>query len=268
MIWYPEFCSCWQQVLEGHSCCLPRFSAFSSHYNNCYWPKNKVKRKENLCSFSKAFISETRCSNPEDEGSGMVLGKKIAIGIFKKMFTLDRSFPHLDRRFHQKMIQWDQRLKWDLELLVLGLQCRRFPIDTTLKVPLWGPIVSQLRPCASCQSWQQSIHGDVELNKVWSAFKKNQIKINSLYVKVYDQLLKINKIKNQFLLPVFFFNGDVAEIIEDRSGCCDPNSSSKFLIWRDVKEIDMMKLTDYERVVLVMSWGLTSTEQCIFRAPF
>ena len=82
MIWYPEFCSCWQQVLEGHSCCLPRFSAFSSHYNNCYWPKNKVRRKENLCSFSKAFISETRCSNPEDEGSGMVLGKKIAIGIW------------------------------------------------------------------------------------------------------------------------------------------------------------------------------------------
>ena len=131
-----------------------------------------MKRKENLCSFSKAFISETRCSNPEDEGSGMVLGKKIAIGIFKKMFTLARSFPYLDRHFHQKMIQWDQRLKWDLELLALDLQCRKFPIDTTIKAPLWGPIVSQPRPCARQQSLQQSIHGDVELNKVWSAFKK------------------------------------------------------------------------------------------------
>ena len=55
MIWYPEFCSSWQQVLEGHSCCLHRFSAFSSHYNNCYWPKNKVKKKPLLLFKSLHF---------------------------------------------------------------------------------------------------------------------------------------------------------------------------------------------------------------------
>ena len=171
MIWYPEFCSSWQQVLEGHSCCLHRFSAFSSHYNNCYWPKNKVKKKT-FAPFQKPSFQRQGVPIPKMKALGWSLEKKLQLEFEFELFTLDRSFPHLDRRFHQKMIQWDQRLKWDLELLVLGLQCRIFPIDTTLKAPLWGPIVSQLRPCASCQSWQQWIHGDDELNKVWSAFKK------------------------------------------------------------------------------------------------